>query len=143
MKVFPNPWFGGRGPCAVVQYDMDNHRAVRGFVGATFDREICVVTQPATHQSDRVQGVGYLYRGIKAADLTPEKLVAAGPVEIPKTAYYCQRLRHHELIPADVETAKIGRVRWEDPVQVLRRESGMQPEQPQNVRRVPTGGDAA
>jgi hypothetical protein len=142
MNVFPNPWFGGRGPRCVVQCDPD-HRSPREFVGAALDPEICVVKRPAQPGVDRVQGVGYLYRGIKASEVTPETLVAAGPVEIPRTPYYCQQIRHHALVPADPETAKAGRVRWEEPVVVLRHAAGQPEPQPVKARRQPAGGDSA
>src|SRR5215216_859286 len=108
LRVLPNPWsaFDKDGhPCGVCPRDPDADAGGPGhYVGARVDPKRTKVLQDfgkmAAHElRSPLQSTKYVYLGISSDD--PElatKLIAATPIEIPRTKYYCDRIREGALL---------------------------------------------
>lgn len=103
LRVLPNPYafihpeHGPQGACPV---DNGGRWGVRRWVGAELDSELTVITE------DRESLKGADYRDNRQVTVFKFSLE---PVTVPATAYYRDRLRDGDLVPADKEQAdKIG-----------------------------------
>jgi hypothetical protein len=122
LRVYPNPWLARDRdgvPCAVVPTDPEYDGGGPGrFVGARLDHNATQVLQDFGEMGKHelrspMQRTRYLYQGIASSDPQLARLLfATEPVALPVTRYYKLRLREGALLPADAETAALGKVRF-------------------------------
>lgn len=108
LAVLPNPWafidpeLGPQGRC---HYDTGGRGGHTRFVGAELDRAHTVITEvrdPGDPRHSR-QTTVYVYKGLTESLLEAKK---DGADIVARSAYYFDRLRDGDLIPADDDTRK-------------------------------------
>lgn len=114
IRVVPNPWLclDSMGhPCAVVPIDPFKHGTGRRWVGARL-----VANETRKREVERVGG---LTQVVAEAEHTHDWQFESGPVRIPISDYYLERIRHGELIAGDEFSAQKAGVPFVDPLTIL------------------------
>lgn len=114
IRVFPNPWgfihheLGPQGRC---HEDTGGRGSDPRYIGADYDHANTkkltdFETKPNETRLD-VWSVPFIYPALNAS-LTGPAADCKDGIELPKTAYYLDRLRDGDLIPADERSAEHG-----------------------------------
>lgn len=114
ILVVPNPWLSldSMGhPCAVVPIDPFKHGTGRRWVGARL-----VANEVRSRETARIAGLTQI---VAEAEHTHDWQFETGPVRIPISDYYLERIRHGELIAADEFAAQKAGVPFVAPATIL------------------------